>query len=389
MYLTREQERMLNGEYGWAAAKALELIVKVGEVLGAEELVEIKHAHVSGVSYSNIGKYGLEFILDFYRRGGRARVYTTINPGCVDYSGLSSIIDNVYRDAQSAIDEALIGMGFKPVFTCIPHYYRPPSPGEHLAWGESSAVIFANSIFGAYTNREGGPVALAASITGYTYKAGLHLVENRVGRVIVEVSATAREAPIGALGLWIGENVKATPILRGLERLGLEELKSLLASMAASGSHALAVIEGVTPTGTHRVEVVDKVFVERGDLEDYLGDDIAPSETVLGYIGCPHLHPQELLYILRLVRKYGRVKRGRLLVTIPPEYVEKFRPLIYELKARGVDIAAGTCPVVSVIRREFDAVLTNSGKSAFYLKKIHGVKVRLERLENVIRYVCT
>jgi predicted aconitase len=177
--------------------------------------------------------------------------------------------------------------------------------------------------------------------------------------------------------------------LRGLERLGLEELKSLLASMAASGSHALAVIEGVTPTGTYRVEVVDKVFVERGDLEGYLGDDIAPSETVLGYIGCPHLHPQELLYILRLVRKYGRVKRGRLLVTIPPEYVERFRPLIYELKARGVDIAAGTCPVVSVIRREFDAVLTNSGKSAFYLKKIHGVKVRLERLENVIRYVCT
>ncbi len=329
MHLTREQERMLNGEYGWAAAKALELIVKVGEVLGAEELVEIKHAHVSGVSYSNIGKYGLEFILDFYRRGGKARVYTTINPGCVDYSGLSSIIDNVYRDAQSAIDEALIGMGFKPVFTCIPHYYRPPSPGEHLAWGESSAVIFANSIFGAYTNREGGPVALAASITGYTYKAGLHLVENRVGRVIVEVSATAREAPIGALGLWIGENVKATPILRGLERLGLEELKSLLASMAASGSHALAIIEGVTPTETYRVEVVDKVFVERGDLEDYLGDDIAQSETVLGYIGCPHLHPQELLHILRLVRKYGRVKRGRLLVTIPPEYVEKFRPMIY------------------------------------------------------------
>ncbi|MEM0246719.1 MAG: aconitase X catalytic domain-containing protein [Desulfurococcaceae archaeon] len=388
MYLTEEQERILQGKYGWAAAKALELIVKVGDAVGAQELVEIKHAHVSGISYSNIGKYGLEFIRDFYGKGGRAKVYTTINPGCLDYSGLSRIVENRYVEEQRKIDEALIGMGFKPVLTCIPYYYRPPTAGEHLAWGESSAVIYANSFFGAYTNREGGPVALAASIVGYTYKAGLHLDENRVARVKVEVPVKLLHLPAGALGLWIGEFVNEVPYVVGLKNIDTSELKALLASMASTGSHALAVLEGITPRNTYRLELEDRVTVEEDLLENYLGDDLSGDDKVLGYIGCPHVHPVELLVVIKLLGKYGRPKRGKLLVTVPREYVSKFRGIIYELKARGVDVAAGTCPVVSRLRERFDAVVTNSGKAAFYIKKVYGVKVRLAKLEGVVKYVC-
>lgn len=386
MHLTKEQEEMLNGEHGWAVAKAMELLVRVGEALNAPRLVEVKHAHVSGVSYTNIGKYGLDFIVDFYRRGGKARIYTTINPGCVDYSGFSNIIDNRYLDEQSMIDRAFIGMGFKPIFTCIPYYYRTPIPREHLAWGESSAVIYANSVIGACTNREGGPIALAASITGYTYMAGLHMLENRVASVELYVSGDALNSPVGALGLWIGDHVKSIPLIKGIKRESLSRLKILLSSMAASGNHAFAVLEDVTPENTYSLEIEDKMHIEKSMLEDYIGDEISANEKVLGYIGCPHLHPLELLELVHLIRKHGSIKKGKLLVTIPPEYLLKYRYLVYELRARGVDVATGTCPVVSVFREKYDAVITNSGKAAFYLRRIHGVKSKIAEIREVVEY---
>lgn len=388
MYLTPEQERMLKGEEGWAAAKALEILVKVGEALGAEELVEVKHAHISGVSYSNIGEYGLEFIRELFERGGRARVFTTINPGCLDYSGLSKLIDNSYKDRQAVIDSSLISMGFRPIFTCIPYYYRAPAPREHLSWGESSAVIFANSIFGAFTNREGGPIALASAITGYTYKAGLHFLDNRRARVLVEVPASLSDAPLGAVGLFIGEATRDIPLIDF--RYGpppIWDIKVLLASMAASGSHALAVIPGVTPRGTYVIDIVEKVTIERGEVEKYMGRDPRRDEEVLGYVGCPHLHLFELRMIARILRRYGKPRRGRLLLTIPPELAAKHSELVQFLVSKGVDIGAGTCPVVSRLRSRYDIVVTNSGKAAFYLRRIHGLEVSVRNLREVVEAV--
>jgi len=384
MHLTLEQEKMLRGDYGWAIAKAMGIIVRVGEALGAEELVRVRHAHVSGISYSTIGKYGLEFLRELALRGGKARVFTTVNPGCIDYSGLSKIIDNSLVEYQKLIDESLEKMKFKLVYTCIPYFYRPPLPGEHIAWGESSAVIFANSIYGGFTNREGGPVALAASLTGYTYKAGLHLLENRVGRVEVRVSASLLKVPISAIGLWIGENIKAIPCIRGMHSVLLDEVKNMLASMAASGNHALAVIYGVTPRGTFRVDLEERVEVENSILENYTGGEYSGS-SILGYVGCPHSSPRELVEIWRLVRKYGRIRRGKLLVTIPVEFTELYRNIVLELKARGVDVATGTCPVVSRFKEKFDYVLTNSGKAFFYIERIHRIKVKLAGVEEIVR----
>jgi len=176
MYLNNIQEKMLAGEYGWAVKKAMEIIVKVGESMGAEKLVEIAHAHVSGVSYSNIGEAGLEFLKEFVEKGGRVRVYSTINPGCIDLSGESRVIDKAFYEKQVLINNILREMGFQQTYTCIPYIHRVPKTGEHLSWSESSAVIYANSVYGARTNREGGPLALASAITGYTYYAGLHVL---------------------------------------------------------------------------------------------------------------------------------------------------------------------------------------------------------------------
>ncbi|MEM4440340.1 MAG: aconitase X catalytic domain-containing protein [Desulfurococcaceae archaeon] len=392
MHLTSEQEKMLRGEYGWAVAKAMEIIVKVGEAIGAESLVEIKHAHVSGISFSNIGKYGLEFIEAFSSTGGRARVFTTVNPGCIDYSGYSSIIDNVYEKEQYLIDKALVEMRFKPVFTCIPYYYRPPAVNEHLAWGESSAVIFANSIYGARTNREGGPLALASALTGYTYNAGLHLNENRVAKIHLKVHLEITARYYGALGLWIGENVKESPLKLSIDNMNLSkiyEIKNLLASAAATGNHALIVVENLTPKGTYSEDLQDRVEVASSDVEKYLAN---PPKTrsgfVLGYIGCPHVHPKELLDVVRLLNKYGPVRKGKLLITVPREFANKYWYLVRKAKALGADVAAGTCPVVSKLRGIFDYVLTNSGKAYFYLRRIHGLKVGIASTEEIVKYVC-
>jgi predicted aconitase len=388
MYLTPFQERMLKGEFGWVYAKALEIIVKVGEALGSERLVEISHAHVSGVSYSNIGEPGLDFLRDFYREMPRFRVYTTINPGCVDYGMLSQVIDNKYLGKQALIDEALVGMGAKPVFTCIPYYHRPPLPGEHLAWGESSAVIFANSYFGAMTNREGGPLALASGLTGFTYYHGLHELENRVARVLIKISPLIYNKPLSLAGLWIGENVRKVPMLEIKEK-PLYEIKALLAAMAASGSHALAVLDGITPKGTYKTSIEETITLEFSDVEKYIGETPGTGETVLGYVGCPHTHPEELVILRRLLEKYREPKRGRLLVTMPPEIASTYSSIVRLLLSRKVDIASGTCPVVSVLRKKYDLMLTISGKAFFYMRKIHGLKVGIASLKEIVESIYT
>jgi predicted aconitase len=388
MYLTPFQERMLKGEFGWVYAKALEIIVKVGEALGSDRLVEISHAHVSGVSYSNIGEPGLDFLRDFYKEMPRFRVYTTINPGCVDYGMLSEVIDNKYLGKQALIDEALVGMGAKPVFTCIPYYHRPPLPGEHLAWGESSAVIFANSYFGAMTNREGGPLALASALTGFTYYHGLHELENRVARVLIKISPLIYNKPLSLAGLWIGENVRKVPMLEIKEK-PLYEIKALLAAMAASGSHALAVLEGITPKGTYKTSIEETITLEFSDVEKYIGETPGRGETVLGYVGCPHTHPEELVILRRLLEKYREPKRGRLLVTMPPEIASTYSSIVRLLLLRKVDVALGTCPVVSVLRKKYDLMLTNSGKAFFYMRKIHGLKVGIASLKEIVESIYT
>lgn len=388
MYLTREQERMINGEYGWVTARALKVIVKVGEALGAEKLIPISHAHVSGISYSNIGDPGLLFIKELYEKGGRSRVYTTVNPGCIDLLGYSRIISREYYDKQLVINKFLEGMGFKPTYTCIPYFHRIPGVNEHLAWGESNAVIIANSFYGARTNREGGPLALAAAITGYTYYAGLHLLNNRVAEKKIVLPKHLPEDYYGASGLWIGENIREIPILENAPT-NIYDLKILMAAAAASGSHGLIVIDGLTPKGTYKIsDRVEKIFVEKTSLEKYLGEEPSCDQRILGYVGCPHLHPSELFWLVRYLLKKSSPRRDNvLLVSIPRIYAETYRDLLELLRLRGVDVAVGTCPIVSRLKNGFDLVVTNSGKAAFYLRRLHGLKVRLSSFKKVVEAV--
>ncbi len=269
---------------------------------------------------------------------------------------------------------------------------RRPAPGEHLAWGESNAVAMANSFYGAYTNREGGPLTLAAAITGRTYRWGLHIRENRVARVRVVAGWSRGRGDLygSLLGLYIGENVHGIPfVVEASVPATYMGIRVMLASSAASGSHALVVMEGVTPPETYVLGIEEEISIDEHGLLHYYEEKSGPPELigrVLLYLGCPHLSLTEIEYIARHVSRCRGVRRDvDVLLTVP--YI--YRGVIDEepLRRRGIDVAYGTCPVVSRFRERYDVVLTNSGKAFFYLRKIHGVDVRLGSMDELLRMV--
>jgi predicted aconitase len=172
MYLTDEERSWLAGEGGPALKRAMEIVVALGKIYGAERLVPVKSVQISGVSYRNIGPAGLEFLRRWAEEGARVRVPTTLNPTAMDLAA--------WRDQGSAPS---LPKSSRPWWIALPVWSRRgssaphlyplsvgnlPALGEHIAWAESSAVAYANSVLGARTNREGGPGAIAAALAGRT-----------------------------------------------------------------------------------------------------------------------------------------------------------------------------------------------------------------------------
>ncbi|NOZ88615.1 MAG: DUF521 domain-containing protein [Crenarchaeota archaeon] len=392
MYLTREEERILNGEEGEAKAVALKLVVKVGEALGAERLVEINHAHASGISYDNIGEPGLRFMKRLLESGGRVAVFSTYNP-----AGTSFLDDApVNRDPellqkQLEVIRTLEAMGFRRSATCIPYTLRQPGLGEHLAWGESSAVAVANSIYGARSNREAGPLALAAALVGRTYRWGLHLPENRKPSIHVRVE-TGVEGELGAglvgyiVGRLSGNLVPYIDTGEGAldERQGI----ALCAAAAASGSTAMCLLKGLSPEdhGPPR-EPIERVAIGEAELREAL-DELStaePGEAEVFFTGCPHHEPASILEKVRsLVERYGPPRRPLWIAvpgSVPPGLAAEAR----RLRRMNIVLLPGTCLVVTRLRGLVDTVATDSVKTAFYIARRHRTRVALVNLEDYFR----
>jgi predicted aconitase len=395
MYLTREEEKILQGDYGEGKRIAMELVVRVGEALGAERLIEINHAHASGISYDNIGDAGLEFIKSLFTAGARVSVYSTYNP-----VGISLNVDppprlNVGEDfakKQMDIIRLLNSMGFVPSVTCIPYYMRQPRLGEHLAWGESSAIAVANSLYGARTNREGGPLALAAAIVGRTYYWGLHIDENRKPTIHVKVNVDVSEEPsAGLLGYYIGQNFSDTiPYVDLNKGLGKREAISMCAAAAASGNIAMCIVKNVSPEDEGPPLGVEKVHVDQKELE-YVREDIESAsieEAEIFFTGCPH-HEPSIVYKLFDYLSSKNIKRLRREIWISiPGYAssdEKIRELAQLLQKKNVYILPGTCIVVARLRGKVGVIATDSLKTAFYVPKRHGVRVAITSLWDFVK----
>jgi len=383
MYLTKEEELILAGEYGYALQKAMEILVALGDIYGAEHLIPIKSAQIAGVSYKNIGDAGIEFLRDFADAGAKVSVYTTLNP--------AGIGDDEFMEKQREVLELYRAMGIEVTSTCTPYYgANLPKFGDHLAWSESSAVSFANSIIGARTNREGGPSSLAAAIVGKTPEYGLHLDENRKATIAIKVEANVKRfVDYSALGYHLGRVLgNDVPYITGLKPESVDYLKELGASMAATGSIALYHVEGETPEYRNAVdEKVETLTVEEKDIKavrESFSDDWSEIDMIL--IGCPHASLMEIKGVAELLKMRGRPLRIPLFITASRTVKALADSLGYTevIERYNGRIIVDSCFVVSPIKGWYKGIATNSGKSAFYFRSF-GFSVRLDDAERLIK----
>jgi predicted aconitase len=327
--LTDEERAMLAGERGEAVRRALELQLEVGRFFRAERLVPVQSVHMMA-EIESMGEPGLGWIEALAEAGGRVCVPTTCNPRSVDFELWETLGQERRQvELEERLSRALERLGVLVTNTCINYQtFSPPRFGEHLAWGDTGTVIFANSVAGARTNFEGGPVALAAGLTGRTPAYGYHLPGQRRGTALVEVRDTPRtNSDWGALGCYVGRLVSdywQVPVLTGLEASAptIDQLKQLGACLASYGSLAMFHLVGVTPEARTVDEALGgqeperRLVVERGALEETYRAFVAEKpEADLVVFTAPQLSVLELRGLADRLRGKQVSKGTRLLVT--------------------------------------------------------------------------
>jgi phosphomecalonate degydratase large subunit len=420
MNLTDEEQAMLAGASGPGVQKAMEILTALGRIYGADDLVPVTSVQVAGVSYKNLGDAGLEFLADWAQQGARVRVPTTLNPAGLDLERWQALgFDADFAGKQARVIQAFVAMGIRPTCTCTPYYVgNLPARGDHVAWSESSAVSFANSVLGARTNREGGPSALAAAIAGRTARYGLHLAHNRRAQLVADVRCpVASPSDFGALGALVGKiarnrvvyfKFRVPSVPSAASEVGAESqaaqagaqlpqhlaLKSLGAAMAASGAVALYHVEGVTPEADQPGIIAPgaETLVVESLAGGYamLDSDGGSGDIDLVWIGCPHASPAELAQVVELLA--GRRIQARLWVTMAREArAEAARAgAVAALEALGGQVVADTCLVVAPVKElGFRRMATPSGKGAYYAPSQSGLAVRYGSVEACIEAAAT
>ncbi len=375
MYLTEEEQRMLDGAEGYAVRKSMEILVALGDIFGAKSLIKVGSVQVAGVSYHNLGDAGLEF-LDTLAADGRVRVLTTLNPAGMDLENWQQLgISPEFAEKQNLVIDAFKRMGILISCTCTPYLIgNLPLYGEHLAWSESSAVTFANSVLGAKTNREGGPSALAAAFVGKTPCYGLHLDENRVPDVHVQVNAELTKlSDWGALGYAIGKKAEnKIPYITGIKEAELDELKSFCASVVTYGAKPLFYIRGITPGAELQDQPKGTVAIEQSDLKnayDNINDQVSDIDFVC--VGCPHCSIKEIQEIADLIRG-KKVAEGTELWVATSRTAKQLadkRGYTATIEAAGGKFACDTCMAVAPLKGRFKALATTSAKGCFYSRQ--------------------
>lgn len=390
---------MLAGEQGRATRKAMEILTALGTIYAAERMVPVTSVQIAGVSFDNLGEAGLGFLSDMAAGGEQARVLTTLNPAGMDIENWQALgIDPEFARSQERVIEAYAKMGILTTCSCTPYlfgtpHFGVPHFGEHIAWAESSAVCYANSVLGARTNREGGPSALAAALTGRTPCYGLHLNENRRPGLTVQVDASLNDTrDFGALGVTVGRaiesrQVKAIPYLRGIPAATVDQLKSFCASVATYGGLSMFHMEGITPESAQFAPPDETLVIRQGDLDDAIRSlDVFPSGEEVDFVslGCPHLSIDEIQRVAnRLAGKHVR-KTFWITTSRPVKRIADQMGYTAIIEAAGAVFAVDTCCVVAPIKGRFKALATDSAKACYYASAKNNFQTRFLPFDEVI-----
>lgn len=382
MELSAGERAIAEGAQGAASAMAIRIVAEAGRLLGAPSLIDIASVHVDGCLYH--GDSGVHFIEHLVSEGGRVCVPTTLNVGALDLLHPERVRgDSHFRDMARRLMDGHLALGCAQSFTCTPYQAgHRPSLGEHVAWGESNAVAFANSVLGARTNRCGDFLDICAGIAGRAPYCGLHLDENRRASAIVRtdnLSPTLKDtdAFYPVLGAWLGATFGETvAVIDGLPSvLSDDRLKAVAAGAASTGAIGLFHIAGVTPEAptveaacggvAPEAEIgltVDMIRQARNRLstvEDNRIDAVA--------VGSPHFSRAEF-EALALLSQGQRFAIPFYACTGRDVFAElEIDGLRAALETAGVIFVVDTCVVVAPILPEAGGVLmTNSAKFAHY-----------------------
>lgn len=387
MNLTKDEEAILNGEEGETRQQLMEILFGIGKVFGAEEMVPIRSAQVSGASYKTIGEWGLEWLRSL---DARASVPAVLNPVGMDRIRWKEMqIDPGFAEKQNEVIAAYERLGIRLECTCTPYYMNITEYGDHLAWSESSAVSYANSVLGARTNREGGPSALAAAIIGKTPGYGLHQVENRRPGISIRVEGEPEEADsswYGALGFLAGKIVgNRIPVFSGI-RPARDQLKNLGAAMAATGAVALYHVKEITPEArifNYDTSGLEEIIITRKEIESvFLSEE--PDAVA---IGCPHCSPEELEMLAGLLE--GCTVRIPVYIFAARDIIKKNSDLVAKIERSGARVYADTCMVVSPALEQYSKIMVNSGKALSYVPTMCGAGAVIGTTKACITAACT
>ena len=392
--LTPLQQDMLDGKHGPATRKAMEILTTLGSIYGADQMTPVTSVQISGVSYDNLGEAGLHFLAEMADGGGQARVLTTLNPAGMDVANWQAMgIPADFAIQQQRVIEAFAHMGVVTTCTCTPYLAgNVPHFGEHIAWAESSAVCYANSVLGARTNREGGPSALAAALTGFTPAYGFHDPQNRLPTVSVRVDVPIdTTAGFGALGKVIGERLEArgqerVPYITGITEATLENLKSFCASIATYGGVALFHMQGITPEASQYAPPGASFHINQSDLDTALSEmsDASPDEIDFVSLGCPHLSIKEIARIAALLQGKKVKKTFWITTARPTKQLADIAGYTKIIEESGALFATDTCCVVAPIRGRFTALATDSAKACYYAAGKNKFKTLIRPFDEVV-----
>ena len=394
MFLTKKEEQMCDGEFGETVRKSMDILVALGDIYGASKLVDITSAQVSGVSYKTIGEAGLEYLEDLAGDGlGVASVNASLNPPGTDLDNWRELgFPEDFSVKQNKIVDAYAKLGISKTCTCTPYLVgNVPRFADHVSWSESSAVAYVNSVIGARTNREGGPAALAAAIVGKTPLYGFHLEQNRKANLVVNVTTELKGADFGALGYIIGKVVgSGVPYFKLKNTPDNNDLKTLGAALASSGSVALYHMENVTPEykQADAEEVEDIMFISEKDIlktrEDLTTTDREPDLICLG---CPHASLEEIKRVANIV--HGKTIKNKLWICTSVSVKATADRMGYtkSIEQAGGNVVCDTCMVVAPIEdMGFEVIGVNSAKAANYVPSMCGLDVVYNDVENLIQF---
>ena len=386
--LSEKDRQMMDGKHGEAARFAMSVLVRMAGVYGAEEMMDVTQAHIDGCGLMSTSS--LEFAETLATLGGRVSIPTTLNMIPLDLQNWAQFgVPGEFAARATRLAEAYIDMGCVPTFTCAPYQgYLTPRFGQQIAWAESNAIVYANSVLGARTNRYGDFVDICAAITGRVPRYGLHLKQNRKGRILLQLvdidpAIFQEDASYSVLGHLIGSLVEdKIPVIDGLPAdASGDQLKALGAASASSGAVALFHAIGVTPEANTLDEafqggtperVIDIRLSDLAAAREDLSTTQASGKLDWVILGCPHFSFAEYEHLAGLIQAEGAESIHSYVEFIVFSSQTSYSllqrsDLMDTLTAFGVRITLDTCPFhTPMVPPDVKVIMTNSGKCAYY-----------------------